>query len=124
LYVKALGYQLKAGNETSKERMTAEAKLPAGRTQDDYGFGLLRADGHTPRPAYEWLKEKSGNAALLAAAPRTVDVEAYIPDGAVPEGYTVDYQWRKPWMIIKGVKVGTLEPTVINLKPAAAAAAH
>jgi hypothetical protein len=44
-------------------------------------------------------------------------VEAYIPDGAVPEGYSFDYRWRKPWMIIKGVTVDSLIPTVIRLKP-------
>ena len=49
---------------------------------------------------------------------RTVDVEAYIPDGMAPIDYAADYQYRKPWMIIKGVKVNALEPTVIQLKPA------
>jgi hypothetical protein len=120
LYVKALGYQLKAGNETLKDRMAAEAKLPPGMTADDYGFGLVRADGKTPRPAYEWLRDANPNAQILKTPKRTVDVEAYVPDGATPEGYTFDYQWRKPWMIIKGVTVDSLEPTVIRMKAAAA----
>lgn len=120
LYVKALGYQLKAGNETIKERMAAEAKLPPGMTGDDYGFGLVRSDGKTPRPAYEWLRDANPNAEVLKTPKRTLNVEAYVPDGATPEGYPFDYQWRKPWMIIKNVPVDSLEPTVIKLKPPAA----
>jgi hypothetical protein len=96
----------------------AQAKLPAGLTPDDYGFGLLRHDGKTPRPAYDYLKNENPNAAILQEPTRTLDVEAYIPDGMAPVGYTADYQYRKPWMIIKNVKVSSLEPTVIKLKPA------
>ncbi len=117
LYVKALGYQFTAGNETAKERMEKESKLPPGHRPDDYGFGLLRADGHTPRPAYNWLKETNPNRAILTTPERTVDIEAYVPDGMTPVGYPFDYRWRKPWMIIKGVKVNALEPTIIRLEP-------
>lgn len=119
LYVKALGYQFKAGNETAKEKMN-QAKLPAGLSADDYGFGLMRADGKTARPTYSWLKNDNPNAAVQKTPERTVDIEAYIPDGATPIGHAFDYQWRKPWMIIKGVKVNSLEPTIIRLKPVAA----
>ena len=119
LYVKALGYQFKAGNETTKERMAAEAKLPGGRTPDDYGFGLMRADGRTPRPTYDWLKNSNPNQTIQQMPERTLDVEAYIPDGATPVGYQFDYQWRKPVMIIKQVKVNALQPTIIRLKPPA-----
>lgn len=53
----------------------------------------------------------------VAARPeRTLDLEAYVPDGATPVGYAFDYQWRRPWMLIKSVKVNTLEPTVIRLQ--------
>jgi len=120
LYVKALGYQFVAGNETARERMAKEAKLPTGRTQDDYGFGLVRADGHTPRPAYDWLKTGGINAAVLKGDERTLDIELYIPDNMVPAGHKYDYDWRAPWVQIKGVKVNTLEPTVIRLQPAPA----
>jgi len=116
LYVKVLGYQFAAGNETARDRMAKEVKLPPGRTADDYGFGLVRADGRTPRPAYSWLKDSNPNRAVNALPSRTVDVEAYIPDGATPVGYSFDYRWRRPWMIIKGVTVNSLEPTVIRLE--------
>jgi hypothetical protein len=117
LYVKILGYQFKAGNETSKDRMEKEAKLPPGMKQDDYGFGLLRADGKTPRPAYLYLRDQNPNAAILKSPDRKIDIEAYIPDGYTPIGHAFDYEWRKPVMIIKDVKVSSLEPTIIRLKP-------
>lgn len=113
LFVKALGYQLAAGNETAKEKMAA-AKLPGGQSQDDYGFGLLRANG-SPRPAHDWLRTANPNA-HLATTERTLDIELYIPDGATPIGYEHEYQWRAPWVLIRKVKVNTLEPTVIKLK--------
>src|SRR5438046_774152 len=111
LYVKALGYQFSAGNETARERMEKEARLPPGRTQDDYGFGLVRADGRTPRPAYDWLLKRAYNADLTRSDARVLDVELYVPDGATPVGYAYDYEWRHPWVLIKGVKVNSLEPT-------------
>lgn len=116
LYVKTLGYQFKAGNETSKDRMQTEAKLPKGMSQDDYGFGLLRADGKTPRPTYLFLKNENPNAAILKSTERKLDIEAYLPDGYRPIGHQFDYEWRKPVMIIKDVNVNTLEPTIIYLK--------
>jgi hypothetical protein len=114
IYVKALGYQWVAQNETAPEKMKG-AKLPPGHTQHDYGFGLLRADGKTPRPVYDWIKQTNPNRAVTTTPKRTLDIEAYIPDGMTPVGYAFDYQWRKPWMIIKGVTVDSLEPTVIRL---------
>jgi hypothetical protein len=115
LYVKTLGYQFAAGNETARERTEKEARLPAGRGPDDYGFGLVRADGKTPRPAYDWLKARAYNAPLTSGPDRVMDIELYVPDGATPVGHTYEYQWREPWVLIKGVKVGSLEPTVIHL---------
>ena len=56
----------------------------------------------------------------VLVAERKLDIEAYIPDGYTPIGHTFDYEWRKPVMIIKDVKVSTLEPTTIRLKPQAA----
>lgn len=119
LYVKALGYQFAAGNETSRERMEKETQLPQDRKQDDYGFGLVRADGKTPRPAYDWIKKRNYNADLLKGDGRTVDIELYVPDDATPIGYKYDYEWRRPWVLIKGVKINSLEPTVIRLQPPA-----
>lgn len=117
LYVKALGYQLVAGNETAKERVSREARLPRGHTADDYGFGLLRADGRTPRPAFTYLQKRDFNAPLRQSEKRVIDIELYVPDGATPIAYEFDYQWRRPWMIVWKVPVNTLEPTVIRLKP-------
>ena len=96
--------------------MEKEARLPVGRKQDDYGFGLVRSDG-TPRPAYDWLKTRAYNADLMKQETRTLDIELYVPDGATPVGHSYDYEWRKPWVLIKAVKVDSLEPTIIRLKP-------
>uniref|UniRef100_A0A7C4GEJ7 Archease n=1 Tax=candidate division WOR-3 bacterium TaxID=2052148 RepID=A0A7C4GEJ7_UNCW3 len=54
MYQKTLAYQLHAGNEI---KVDAPGRLPAGMTLDDFGFGLLRSDGRTPRPAFDWLRE-------------------------------------------------------------------
>ena len=47
-----------------------------------------------------------------------MDIELFVSDGMVPVGYAYDYDWRQPWVMIKQVKVGTLEPAVIRLQPA------
>lgn len=114
----ALGHQLAAGNKTARERLQKELKLPAKITQDDFGFGLVRADGKSPRPAYDCLKKADPNAAILKQKERAVDVEAFVLDGMVPLGYQYDDAWRQPWVVIKGVTVGTPEPTVVKLRPA------
>jgi hypothetical protein len=54
LYQKYLPYQLDALNESGPaELRTTEYSgkyLPSGMTIDDFGFGILRKDGKTPRP--------------------------------------------------------------------------
>lgn len=117
LFTKIFGYQFAAGNETAKDRVQKEARFPAGMTQDDFGFGMLRADGKTPRPTYDWLKKLDYNAPLLKDDGRTVNVEIFVTDGMVPVGYKYEYEWRQPWVLIKDVKISSLEPTVIKLQP-------
>lgn len=118
IYQKAIGYQLHAGNETLPERLRSEAKLPRGQTPDDYGFGLVRSDGRTPRPAYRWLRGSGLNDEVLGAPRRTVDVEVEDRPGFVPVGHEHHLDPRTGSRVIRGVEVGTLEPTVVRFAPA------
>ncbi len=115
LYAKTIGYALYAKNEAAGDRLRREARLPRGRTSDDYGFGLLRDDARTPRPAFEWLRQRRYNAPLRAAPVRTVDVEVPLPAGTEPVGYA----WAPAGSgraLLRGVRVGTAEPTVVRLR--------
>jgi hypothetical protein len=53
------GEQFDAGNERGLDM--SRVTLPEGRQIDDYGFGLTRRDGTTPRPTYDWLLEAQVN---------------------------------------------------------------
>ena len=58
IYQKIIPYQFAAGNERDDDHQIAKKiRLPEGQTIDDYGFGLVRRDGKTPRPVYDWLKQ-------------------------------------------------------------------
>ena len=87
-------------------------------TPDDYGFGLMRRDGVPPRPTYEWLRGLPFNRALLADPVRTLDVEVYLPDRPTPAD--VEYEappWREGMYTLKNVRLDSLLPTVIRLRP-------
>ncbi len=114
LYQKILPYQFHAFNERQVE---GEAQLPEGMTLNDFGFGIVRADGITPRPTYNWLKQLQFNRYINAQPVRTMDVEVYLPDGAHPVGYEYSNKWREGILIIHNVTVNSLYPTVIKLVP-------
>ncbi|MFA5206275.1 MAG: cellulase family glycosylhydrolase [Lentisphaeria bacterium] len=67
LYQAMFPYQLAAGNEGGRD-VVGKLDFGPGRTQDDFGFGLLRADGRTPRPSFQWLQERQANAPLTQEA--------------------------------------------------------
>ena len=75
---------------------------------------LVRADGRTPRPAYRWLREADPNAPLRRTPERTVDVRVDAPEGLVPLGHAYDLDPRTGRTILRGVRVGTLAPTVVR----------
>ncbi|HQK94260.1 MAG TPA: cellulase family glycosylhydrolase [Armatimonadota bacterium] len=119
LYAKLLPYQLLAGNEGQNDRLKtqayAEEYLPAGHTIDDYGFGIVRSDGKTPRPTYEWLAAKRWNDPAAEAPHVTVDVEV----SPAPEGDPVDYGFERRAdgaMVIRDVRLDRLFPTRIRLE--------
>lgn len=113
LYQKVLPYQFSANNE---RQVGGKPELPEGMTLNDYGFGIVRSDGLTPRPTYEWLKKLQYNRHINKQPVRTLDVEVYLPDGAHPVGYEYAHRWREGILIIRNVTVDSLFPTVIELE--------
>jgi len=113
LYQKVLPYQFAADNERN---VGGEPQLPEGMTMNDFGFGIVRADGLTPRPTYNWLKELQFNRHINQQPIRTLDVEVYLPDGAHPVGYKFSNKWREGILIIHDVEINSLYPTVIKLE--------
>jgi len=119
-YWKILPYQFAAGNESFKDVLTdpkTGIKLPAGHTIDDYGFGLVRSDGKTPRPTYDWLLGAQVNAAVQKDSEFVTDVEVECDGSWRPEGLTFETAGRT--MILKNVRINSLEPMVIKLVTAA-----
>ena len=114
IYSKILPYQFHAKNEAANGDL-ADAKdtisLPPGRTIDDYGIGLLRRDGATPRPTYDWLLKAQINRALIDNRQKTVDVK--IPDdGSEPKGYA--FERRDGKLVIKNVPIAPAGPTIVR----------
>jgi GH35 family endo-1,4-beta-xylanase len=117
LYAKVLPYQFQAGNERDDDKRIKErAQLPPGMTIDDYGFGLVRSDGKTPRPTYTWLLEQQRNRPIQEAPSFTTDIRFRPTTKAVPVGY--EYQWEGEALVIRHVKADSAFPTRIRLKEA------
>lgn len=118
LYAKILPYQYHAVNERMNEELDTEAyareHLPEGHTIHDYGFGIARSDGLTPRPTYEWLLDTRWNAPLEAAPSVVVDVTVSPAPEGDPEGY--DFSREADALVIRGVTVSRDRPTVIRLR--------
>lgn len=119
LYAKLLPYQLSAGNEGQNDRLKtqayAEEYLPAGHTIDDYGFGIVRADGSTPRPTYDWLAAQRWNASVAESPQVVVDVEIDSAPEGDPVGYAFDRR-EDGSMLIRDVELDRLFPTRIRLE--------
>lgn len=113
-YWKLFPYQLHAGNDICKYEIDTYAKLPPGLVGDDYGFGIFRRDGTTPRPAYTWLKGRNVNGALTSTQSTNYDVKIPAPEKLRPIGY----RWviRGSEMTIKAVPVNSLVPTVVRFQ--------
>ncbi|MBI3923437.1 MAG: cellulase family glycosylhydrolase, partial [Armatimonadetes bacterium] len=119
LYAKVLPYQFVAGNERDDDRHIKErAQLPPGMTIDDYGFGILRNDGKTARPTYNWLLEERINRAIEQIPSVKTEVRCRPKVKAIPVGYK--YRWEGGELIIKDVKVDSAFPTRIILKESGA----
>jgi|GEM_PF-946148 len=113
IYDKVIPYQFQAGNERDDDgSIKTKAKLPAGMTIDDYGFGIVRRD-MTPRPTYKWLNDSQVNSAILAKPRNAVNVYVATKVPMAPVGY--DYKVVDGGIEIQHVVVDSLVPTSIKL---------
>lgn len=114
LYWKVLPYQLVAASEREHWEGVADVdpEFPEGLGWNDFGFGFMRFDRVTPRPVYEWARDRKLNEEIPAR--REMDVIVELPDGKIPEGHEAsrleDGRWR-----IANVPVGNAVPTRIRL---------
>jgi len=117
LYQKVLPYQFHAESGGLPEETKAKLHLPEGNTIDDYGYGIVRRDGKTPRPVYDWLKHLAFNRALLACPRKVLDVETAPQPGLQPEGVAhSDYLGER--LVLKGFEVDSLYPSVVKMAAA------
>jgi hypothetical protein len=115
LYAKLLPYQFAAGNERDDDHQIRQrAQLAAGMTIDDYGFGIVRRDGRTPRPVCDWLLREQVNRAIRSEPACEADIRFCPPKNRVPVGY--DYSRQGDELIIRRVKIQSAYPTRIQLR--------
>ena len=116
LYAKVMPYQMHTGNERARDAFDDPAtgiELPEGHTQDDYGFGILRRDGVTPRPTYEWLLEAQVNRPILETPVRNLDVTVPWDGTWIPAAH--EYETGSGKLTIRNVRIDTLAPTRVRL---------
>jgi len=122
LYQKLLPYQFHAGNERNDDgNIDAKTNLPEDHTIDDYGFGIVRRDGITPRPIYDWLKRRDFNRAIHEQPTQVIDAEFWSWDGKAPEGVTLS-KWRPQYIRIEKLELDSLYPAMFPLVPSKPAA--
>ncbi len=107
-YTKALAYAL-----WEKAPLQPGGVYRRGRTSSDYDNGLFY-DDWTPRPAYNYLRQRRFNAPLAAAAATPVEVRVRAPDRR-PVG--VRYTRQGADVILHSVRVDPLVPTTIRFEP-------
>ena len=117
LYAKILPYQFRANNERANDALkdpSTDIELPEGHTIDDYGFGIVRRDGKTPRPTYNWLLQRQVNTPIQEDPAFTTDITTDWDGSWEPVDYTFETAVDK--ITIKDVEVDSLLPTVIGLR--------
>ena len=90
-------------NGTTITRSASVRNFAAGMTIDDYGFGIVRRDGRTPRPVCEWLLREQVNRAIRSESAYEADIRFRPPENRVPVGY--DYSRQGDELIIRRVKI-------------------
>jgi len=61
LYNKCFIYQYAAGLEGNRDVILSKVTLPEGDNIDNYGFGLVKMDGVTPKPIMKWIIDNQPN---------------------------------------------------------------
>ena len=113
LYQKIFPYQFSAGNERDADGKVGErSQLPPGMTIDDYGFGMVRRDGITPRPVCSWITETQPNGLITAQAKRKVDISFNPIFSTLPPGAKA-VQWHAE-AVVKDAEVDSLYPLVLR----------
>jgi len=111
IFWKILPYTF-VGGPTSK--LGKEVTIPEGHTTEDYGYGIVRRDGVTPRPTYDWMLEAQVNQDIQDRPTFQTDVQLMWDGSWQPQGY--EYETADGVMTIKAVKIDSIEPTVIKLQ--------
>lgn len=115
LYARLLPYQFAAGNERDDDgQIRQRSQLPTDMTIDDFGFGIVRRDGRTPRPTYQWLLEEQVNRVVQEEPTYETDISCRPARDRVPVGY--DYSWQGEDMVIHHVRIDSAYPTRIELR--------
>ena len=79
----------------------------------DYGFGILRDDRVTHKPAYDYLMTQAGqNAAVQALGTRSGSFRVLAP-GYLPVSNGYDYDGEGDYLWVNGIGVNTLVPTAV-----------
>ncbi len=113
LYQKIFPYQFAAGNERNDDgKIGQNSQLPPGMTIDDYGYGIVRRDGKTPRPVYRWIEKTQPNGTIISQPKRKLDVTFNPIFPTLPEGAT-QIKWRSE-AIIKGLDLDSLYPVKLG----------
>ena len=117
LYGKILPYQFAAHNASANAELQdpeTGIELPDGHTIHDYGFGITRADGLTPRPTYAWLEKAQINRPIREQPRFTADVVADRCGAWEPEGY--EFETEDARLTIRQVEIDHRYPTIIRLR--------
>lgn len=110
LYQKIFPYQFAAGNECKGDgKIEQNSQLPPGMTLDDYGAGMVRRDGKTPRPVYWWLLGAQPNGPIMAQPKRKVEVRFNPIFDKLPPGAQA-IQWHSE-ALFKDLEVDSAYPS-------------
>jgi len=119
-YQKVIGYQLWAndcpGFADQYEQVPSDL-ASTGMTYEDYGFGLVRANGTTPKPSYLYLRDQRDYNAHILGANGSATASGYVTVYA-PAKKPVGYSYtRNGNNVTFYVTVDKLFPTVVTWQP-------
>jgi hypothetical protein len=111
-YHKLIGYQLWANDCPGFQDSYVNVPYDlwtTGHTREDYGMGLVRANGTTLKPSYIYLRDRNYNGHVQGSATAAGNVTVYAP-GKRPVGHSYS---RNGNYVTFYVTVNKLHPTVV-----------